>query len=172
METRRTRTTYCPPGYTLGYTPSRRQEPRQADDTTKVAFLISKEIEPGAWAFRQYGGNVAAVDIETIGWAVTIINVYNLGGSQARLTTWPDIARAIAGAKEDFILLGDFNAHHPRWGGIGTRNDPQAEHLWEKVETYQLHMLTEQGRPTWERNGAKSVIDLTFGTKGVYEKLT
>jgi len=165
QENERNRSTYCPNGYHVMYEPSTEGAP------TKVAFLISKEIEAGTWRVRQHGGNVMALDIELEGWPLTIINVYNPHTRQRRLATWPNIEKAIQKAKEDYILLGDFNSHHPRWGGIGARTDAQSEHLWEKIEVHQLKLLTERGRPTWSRNGAESVIDLTFGTEAVFQRL-
>lgn len=54
------------------------------------------------------------------------------------------------------------NAHHPIWGGLGTRIDNNAEKLLEIAIEWDLEMTTEQGKPTWSQNDQSSVIDLTF----------
>ena len=47
---------------------------------------------------RQYGLNVAALEINTAQGKVTIINVYNLGGGGPRLAEWRRIETALGKA--------------------------------------------------------------------------
>jgi hypothetical protein len=54
------------------------------------------------------------------------------------------------------------NAHHPLWGGLGSKTDKEAEQLLEIATECGLELTTEKGKPTWSRNYQSSVIDLTF----------
>ena len=81
------------------------------------------------------------------------------------------IEQALAEAKGEVILLGDMNIHHPRWGGRHIATEPQAEHLLNAVEVEGLHLLTPPGEPTWKRGEQESVIDLTFASQGVLDRL-
>ena len=67
-----TRTTYCPRGYTLAYIPN---------PTTKVCFMVSKEVHLGHWSFQVHSPYVASLHLRTMGNPLTIINVYNPQGN-------------------------------------------------------------------------------------------
>src|SRR5438045_173399 len=105
-----TRTTYCPRGYTLAYIPN---------PTTKVCFMVSKEVHLGHWSFQH---------LRTMGNPLTIINVYNPWGNGPRIQTWEAI-EALAEAEGEVLLLGDFNVHHPDWGGTQAASKQQLRHL-------------------------------------------
>lgn len=68
-------------------------------------------------------------------------------------------------------MLGDMNAHHPAWGGVGTKTDREAEELLEITNEWSLEMTTEEGKPTWTRNDQSSVIDLTFVSSSLVGRL-
>jgi hypothetical protein len=68
-------------------------------------------------------------------------------------------------------LLGDFNTHHPVWGGNYIAAEEQATHLLAATEGSGLQLLTERGTPIWKRNGSISVINLTFSSGGIKEDI-
>src|SRR6185369_4483539 len=62
------RSTYCPKPYTLAC----------ADDpTTKVCFMIDRNLDLGCWKFTSYTRYVAALQLRLATEMITIINVYN-----------------------------------------------------------------------------------------------
>ncbi|OQD66240.1 hypothetical protein PENANT_c371G10633, partial [Penicillium antarcticum] len=63
------------------------------------------------------------------------------------------------------------NAHHPTWGGIGTKADREAEQLLEITNEQGLEATTEEGKSTWTRNDQSSVIDLTFVSSSLLDRL-
>lgn len=66
---------------------------------------------------------------------------------------------------EEHIAIGDFNLHHPVWGGIEiTQTERAAENLLEMIETYQMEQILTPGTTTYQDKGAKSTIDLVFVT--------
>lgn len=102
---------------------------------------------------------------------LSIINVYNPRSHGPRIQTWNIIQEAIHQAKGEIILLGDFNAHHPIWGGPQAAREPQAEHLQTAIASNSLVLLTPCGMPTWKRGAQQSVIDLTFASEAMKEAI-
>ncbi len=151
-------TTYCPRGYTLSY---------EAKPETRVAFMVSKELGVEQWSSKRYGPYVAALQLQLQGTLVTIINCYRPTDTVETTQMAEDNMRtALQERVGETILLGDFNAHHPRWGLTG-RCDPAAERLIEQSEEAELVLLTPAGIPTYKKGQIKSVIDLTFATKEI-----
>jgi hypothetical protein len=66
-------------------------------------------------------------------------------------------------------VVGDFNLHHPYWGGIRVqRPDPEAEEIIELVDERQLGLLNEPGTITYKARDTKTTIDLSRkGSSGV-----
>lgn len=152
------KSTYCPKPYQLAY---------EATPETKVCFMIRRDAGVAQWNRTQYGPNVAKLELRLQDRNIAIINVYNPLGDRRRLYTWPAIQQALDQAQGQVILLGDFNAHHPKWGGVGTACDQHAEHLLQSARARELNLLTEQGNITWQRGTRKSVIDLAFAEHAI-----
>jgi hypothetical protein len=156
------RATYCPKGYYLASTNT---------PLTKVCFMISNTIPTQEWRFQTYSDFVATLALRIGDAETTIINIYNPRDNRARIRIWPQIQEAINNAQGEIILLGDFNMHHPVWGGSHVASEEQAERLLIDTETHGLDLITAQGIPTWRRNNSESVIDLTFGTGGIRHRV-
>ncbi|KAI9034942.1 uncharacterized protein KD926_005005 [Aspergillus affinis] len=69
------------------------------------------------------------------------------------------------------LLLGDFNLHHPAWGGERSKRDSSSDQLLELIDTRFLDLWLEPGTTTWERNGNKTTIDLVFGSQDLTPRL-
>ena len=156
---RYTGSTYCPRGYSLA---------GSSDAASKVCFMVSRKISAHTWSFQPYGQNVAALHLRHAK-DMTIINVYNPRSNGPQIQAWKTIQQAIHEAKGEIILLGDFNAHHPFWGGPQAAREAQSEHLCTAAITNGLSLLTPCGLPTWKRGTQQSVIDLTFASEAIKE---
>ena len=102
---------------------------------------------------------------------MTIINVYNPRGNGQRINAWTALETALGEAVGEVILLGDFNAHHLAWGGVQAASETQAEHLLYATSARGLRLLTPTRDPTWKRGTQESVIDLTFATDTISERI-
>src|SRR5437868_2550624 len=91
-----TKSTYCPKGYVLSY---------EALLTTKVCFMVSRDIDVAHWRCRQYGPYIASLWIELDGLEITIINAYNPRGNGPRIQIWQDLVRSIQEANGEILLL-------------------------------------------------------------------
>ena len=158
-----TKSTYCPRNFILTY---------NAAPTTKVCFMVSRSIDAGHWKRQQFGPCVATLWIRLEGREVTIINVYKPQGETFNGQALSAVREALELAKGEVMLLGDFNMHHPAWGGIHVTGETQAERLLHEIEAKGLKLATPRGEPTWKRGQCESVIDLTFLSDGLYKRLS
>src|SRR5438045_961761 len=91
---------------------------------------------------------------------LTISHVYNPQGNGPQIQTWEAISEALAEAEGEVLLLGDFNTHHPDWGGTQAASELQSRHLLIETDRKGLQLLTPRGEPTWKRGTQQSVITL------------
>ncbi len=158
-----TNSTYCPRGFKLVY---------EANPATRVCFMVSEELGTGQWRHQSYGPHVIKMELQTKETPLSVINVYNPQDNGPRIRTWTQIEKALNEADGEIILLGDFNAHHPAWGGEHVESEQQADHLLRETQRRGLHLVTPKGEATWKRGKSESVIDLTFMTEGVRQRVT
>lgn len=156
---RYTGSTYCPRGYSLA---------GGSEAASRVCFMVSSRISSHTWSFQPYSQNVAALHLHHTK-DMTIINVYNPRSNGPQIQTWQTIQQALREAKGEIMLLGDFNAHHPSWGGPQAACETQSEHLRTATMASGLSLLTPCGLPTWKRGNQQSVIDLTFASEAIRE---
>jgi hypothetical protein len=159
---RYTKSTYCPKTYQLAY---------EATPETKVCFMVRRDVSVSQWKRTQFGPNVARLDLQLQGRVLSIVNVYNPPRNRTRISVWPEIQQAADEAPGQILLLGDFNAHHLRWGGAGTVCEQHAEHLLQATQARELLLLTEQGDTTWRRGSRSSVIDLVFAEPAISRRV-
>ena len=159
---RHTKSTYCPKPYELAY---------EACPETRVCFMIRRDVGAARWRRTQYGPNTASLQLVTGRGKITIINVYNPRSAGPRIREWRHITTALNDAEGETLLVGDFNVHHPAWGGIGVACEQHADHLLVEIERRELRLLTLKGEATWRRGVRKSVIDLTFASQALSERV-
>jgi len=133
--------------------------------------MIKRDVGNAQWRRRQYGPNVAALELDIDQGKLTIINVYNPRTSSPRLQEWPSIATALEEARGEILVIGDFNSHHPAWGGRGAACEQGAQHLLVETGRRDLALLTPEGEVTWRRGPQSSVIDLTFASQALRERV-
>ena len=160
---RYTKSTYYPKGYHLLYEPVA---------SSRVCFLVSKRLSLEHWAYRSISPDAAVITLITALGSLAVLNVYNdrrSGSSPACLT---DITRAAElSPQAQLLVLGDFNLHHPYWGGPLAHADAGAEPLIELAHQMGLHLLTARGSATWKRGTLESTIDLTFATEEIQSRV-
>ena len=86
--------------------------------------------------------------------------------------TFFNLAQVLNGIRVPTLLLGDFNTHHPNWGGRDIQSDPTGELLCEIQQVNGLQLLTPSGTVTFQRGHARSTIDLAFASSFFTERTT
>ena len=69
------------------------------------------------------------------------------------------------------MIAGDFNLHHPTWGGTEATQDPGSDKVIELCDEADLDLWLEPGTITRDQNGERTTIDLFFGTPHLTERL-
>ena len=73
---------------------------------------------------------------------------------------------------DESILLGDFNLHHPLWGGSDVRpTDSESEDLAAIMEDLDLSSTLRPGTITYEERASRSPIDICLVTVGLVDRI-
>ena len=100
---------------------------------TRVCFYINNKIDPESWEVEYPSKDMSTLKIKVkIGNGTKMIhihNVYNPSPLSTSSITSPSTLSTVLHQLQDpgeHILLGDFNLHHPYWGGAGVRGQHEA----------------------------------------------
>lgn len=76
------------------------------------------------------------------------------------------------GTSTQHIIVGDFNIHHPIWGGSGARADSRAAELIVLLDEFHLSSNLPTGTPTYfSAQGNETTIDLCLTTEELTEQV-
>lgn len=134
---------------------------------------MSKELDPSTWSCQLISQDYQLLKLRMAHhgkeWTDLFLhNIYNRPSSNTLEQLRRELSKRPHG---EHVILGDMNAHHPRWGGVGSNTDQEAGKLMEIINKWGLEVLTEEGKPTWVRNDQSSVIDLTMTTPRLTNRL-
>ncbi|KAJ5144459.1 hypothetical protein N7526_001967 [Penicillium atrosanguineum] len=138
-----------------------------------VCFFVSRKIDSSTWSCQLISQDYQLLKLRKAhrgkDWTDLFVhNVYNRPGSNTLAQLRSELARR---PLAEHVVLGDMNAHHPAWGGLGTKTDKEAEELLEITNEQNLELITEEGKATWSRNDQSSVIDITFISSSLTSRL-
>ena len=153
----------------------------QCNDNYMISFsgyhCISKQ---GHWNRRQHGGvalyidnscpfeqiqvpgdqQIVAARICIDGYRmITIVSVYAPGRTPFNINNFTDTIRNLP---SPVVIMGDLNAHHPRW--FNDRTDRRGRELEEMISQLQLHIVNEDA-PTYETD--TTTIDVTLSSANI-----
>ncbi|KAI0996003.1 hypothetical protein K3495_g12178 [Podosphaera aphanis] len=156
-------TTVKHPAYHLVFPNSRR---------SRTCIYVSKWLDTDKWKIEETPEQ-ALGDITTISIVrVRIHNIYNpppLCHSSQELKTLSWIPQILP-QEGHHLLVGDFNLHHPRWGGQSVLSHHQvAENLMDITTGRNMELILPEGTITWQIRGSQSTIDLAFISNSLLE---
>lgn len=139
-------------------------------ERTRVCMLISKHLQ---WTHHVYGRDSHEVRIRTgksgeSGEELRIINIYNPVGSIETVNMLGDVFGRKTRSRT--IVIGDFNLHHPAWGGDDAVQDASADALIELTDSADLDLWLAPGTITRDESGHQTTIDLVFGSHDLSER--
>lgn len=144
--------------------------------STRVALLINKWLGVNDWEAEQVDDCLQLAQIQTSHGVIQLINIYVVAeGGRVTLgensTLWK-VSRLFSEGVE-CILVGDFNLHHPSWGGARVRRaDEAARELIGLTTQRGLNLATSQGATTWRGGRSQgTTIDLMFLSSGLHNHL-
>jgi hypothetical protein len=105
-------------------------------DHARVCLFIKKALNPGAWSHTAYSRDCQELQLryntpdgeQTL----RLFNIYNQP-EQHQLSAVARLTNLLTG-KGDELVIGDFNLHHPMWGGPDTAIDNAADDLIDDME--------------------------------------
>jgi hypothetical protein len=146
----------------------------------RVCFFINRRIDHKRWQFEEYSRDLCSLIVkpgedQQEQQVVTVHNVYNTIRTNNHNTshTLADVRTVLDKHKDsEQILLGDFNLHHPLWGGPNVRRvDPESEDLIAIMEDFCLGSTLAPGIITYEEATWRSTIDLCLVTVGLVDRV-
>ena len=152
------------------------------NQNTRVCFYVNKNIDINDWSVEFPSPDMATLmlnvyenDVKKI---ICISNVYNPSptspSSANSPSTLPEAQRILTekGKNQEHILLGDFNLHHPYWGGTTClTQDNMSDYLIDIATEANLQLTLPRGTITWEARNSTSTIDLIFMTTKLTNKI-
>jgi hypothetical protein len=82
------------------------------------------------------------------------------------------VSATISDVSADHVLLGDFNIHHPNWGGPRVTPHCASQLLMSLQELHNLSLLLPPESITFKRHGGESTIELVFSSSDLMNSLT
>ncbi|OOQ86154.1 putative reverse transcriptase [Penicillium brasilianum] len=136
----------------------------------RVCTFVSKKI--GEHTHLAHSRDCQEIRIKTEGSELRIINVYNDQQRGAALDLLQGILSSMREQKEvSYLVLGDFNLHHPVWGGDAAPRDARAEDLLDLMESVGLDSWLAPGTITRDQAGSRSTIDLVLASYSLREQM-
>jgi exonuclease III len=151
-----------------------------AEGQARVCFFINKRIDQTKWRFEERTRDICSIAInidptdDQQSRQLIVHNVYNppktSNNRQSALSHVREALRHHQINKQ--VLLGDFNLHHPLWGGLNREvTDPESEDLIDIIGDFALHNTLPPGTVTYEEGRSQSTIDLCLVTTGLIEQV-
>ena len=144
----------------------------------RVCLFVNKAIAPSRYTFFERHNDLISLrlthtedDTTRILWIHNLYRDANPATAEAAevLATWE------TALEEDgeHITVGDFNSHHPLWGGINTAADNSSGRIIEIIDRFALQPQLPQGTITrWGYSGQiNTTIDLVLATPETSSRL-
>lgn len=138
--------------------------------------MFNKRLNSGEWKAEQVDDCIQVAWVQTLQGPIQLVNIY-VQAEGGRVTLRRDSALRkvpdLLDNDKECLLLGDFNLHHPSWGGERVHcADEAARELIDITTQRGLYLATNQGATTWQGGWSQgTTIDLTFLTPGLYNHL-
>jgi hypothetical protein len=151
-------------------------------EDTRICFYVNDKLNTNSWDVEYLTVDICTLKLKIKGLGggtdtVRIHNVYNPSSafyaSRDSSSTLSAVLRSLDGVIADHhVLLRDFNLHHSFWSGpTRSTQHAAADELLDIVEKHDLTLTLSKGSITWENSRAASIIDLTFMTSHLVDRL-
>ena len=145
---------------------------------TRVCFYVNKRLHPGKWSVTNHSEDAQTITIEIAGSAQRVIQVHNIYNpspqsySSTAQGTLATLRNCLQVQANNYIMMGDFNLHHPYWCGLARPTQhAAADILLDIAQESLLTLATPRGTTTWTARGSESTIDLAFISQSLENEL-
>ncbi len=120
-------------------------------EPARVCFFINTWLSRAHWTFQEHTQDLVTLKVQYTEHNQTkklyIHNIYR-EALRGDITETLDHLNSLINPDEQHLIVGDFNLHHPAWGGLAVKEDQQAEQLLTIMNEQQLSLLLPQGTVT------------------------
>ncbi len=152
------------------------------DEDTKICFYVNNKLNTNSWDVEYSTIDICTLkmkinELDEDSSTIHIHNVYNLSlifySSRDNSFTLSKTRRSFVDALTNHhILLENFNLHHLFWSDSSkSTQHAAANELLDIVEEHDLTLTLLKKFITWENRIAASIIDLTFMTTHLIDRL-
>ncbi|KAJ5953702.1 hypothetical protein N7454_000598 [Penicillium verhagenii] len=120
--------------------------PSDLEERSRVCMFVSKKL--AGWTHFAHSADVQELRLKTI-----------CGGD------------VISEQRSTYLLMGDFNLHHPVWGGDDAEEDAEAEELLTLMDSAELDCWLEPGTVTRMDARSQTTIDLVLASRRLKERM-
>jgi endonuclease/exonuclease/phosphatase family metal-dependent hydrolase len=144
------------------------------EEQARVCIFIRKALSPGAWSHTAHSRDCQELQLRyrapgEVERGLRIFNIYNRPELH-QLSAAARLINLLTG-ENDELVLGDFNLHHPMWGGSEAVTDDAADNLLDEMEERRFGLWLPPGTPTRKANGHEIIIDLVWGSHNLSRRL-
>ncbi|KAI1003132.1 hypothetical protein K3495_g5078 [Podosphaera aphanis] len=144
----------------------------------RTCIYVSKQLAVDKWRVEKSpnaNGDITSISIQTDRGKIYITNINNpppLSHSSKELGTLKYLPEFLS-KEGQHILVGDFNLHHPRWGGKAVLSHHKlAEYLIDILGNKDMELVLPEGTITWSNRGSQSTLDLVFLSQELEDPVT
>jgi hypothetical protein len=152
------------------------------DEDTKICFYVNDKLNTNSWDVEYFTIDICTLkmkinDLNEDSSMIHIHNVYNFSlifySSRNSSFTFSKTKRFLVDALTNhYILLEDFNLHHFFWNDSSrSTQHVAANELLNIIEKHDLTLTLFKKFITWKNRITASIIDLTFMTTHLIDKL-
>ncbi|KMU88200.1 hypothetical protein CIHG_05371 [Coccidioides immitis H538.4] len=139
------------------------------DSETRVCTFISQKISKTRWTTTHHSPDYMTITITNGAREEDTLHIHNFynpvaATGQSNISLLHEVLTA--SPEQNHIVVGNFNLHHPLWGGAGTRQDPESEELIQLIGLHQLQSLLSPGSVTYQNLGETTVGSCSGHTFG------
>ena len=137
-------------------------------EDSRVCFFVNKQMALTSWFPTFHSPDLCTLTIRTeCSRIIHIHNLYNPCRNTGR-SGLSQLQTAIEQREGDEqIALGDFNLHHPSWGGPEAKTDSDSEELLFQMAQMQMEQIRPERTITYRSGQGATTIDLVFATPAI-----
>jgi hypothetical protein len=153
----------------------------KSENDTRVCFYVNDNIDSKNWEIEFLTTNICVLSltirVDDASKTIYIYNIYNLSSisysSRDNSFTLSTTNRSlIANVTNHHILLKDFNLHYFFWNeSFRSTQHAAANKLLDMIDKHDLALILSREIIIWETRNIFSIIDLTFVSSYLIEKI-
>jgi hypothetical protein len=136
----------------------------------RVCMYVAKRVT--TWTHHVHSAFCHELRFKTTLGELRFFNIYNECGTTTTVELVQTVLEQMGTIVNPMIIIaGDFNLHHPSWGGINSRQDAGADKVIELCDIEDLDSWLEPGTITRDQGGDQTTIDLILASAMLTDRL-